>query len=119
MIVRYRFEPLQFVRVACLENVARAVLEAMRADASIDVQALKVDGGMTAIDPLMQFQADLLGTPVTRLKFTEPTAQGAAYAAGLSVGFWNDTDDLRSNWKAGKMWKPLMSEQVRNRSYSS
>ncbi len=76
---------------------------------------MKVDGGMTANALLMQFQADLLGVPVIRSKVRETTALGAAYAAGLAVGFWSDLDDLRSQWRADRTWEPGMSPSERDR----
>ena len=100
-------------------HIARAVLEAtafqtydifqaMSRDADIRIPELKVDGGMTNSEPLMQFQSDLLKIPVIRPIVTETTALGAAYAAGLSVGFWQSFDDLKKNWSVDKVWKPQM-----------
>lgn len=84
------------------------VMEAMRKDSGVDLSSLKVDGGMVANDLLMQFLADLLDVPVIRPKVTETTALGAAYAAGLAVGFWSGLDALRSNWAEDKTWTPRM-----------
>lgn len=101
---------------AVLEAVAfqtRDVVDAMAEDSGAASRAMKVDGGMTANSLLMQFQADVLGLPVVRSKVRETTALGAAYAAGLSVGFWNDFDDLRSKWKADRTWQPRMGEDER------
>jgi len=106
-------------------HIARAVLEsvafqthdvahAMAEDSGAHIAAMKVDGGMTANSLLMQFQADILAAPVVRSRVRETTALGAAYAAGLSVGFWNDFDDLRSKWKSDHTWHPKMSDQDRH-----
>uniref|UniRef100_UPI003B3BE005 FGGY-family carbohydrate kinase n=1 Tax=Pseudactinotalea sp. TaxID=1926260 RepID=UPI003B3BE005 len=75
----------------------------------------KVDGGMTANDVLMQFQADILGVPVVRPVVAETTALGAAYAAGLAVGFWSGLDDLSKNWQEDRRWEPRMDEGDRER----
>ena len=88
-------------RAPSLEATAwqtREVLDAMNADSGVALTALKVDGGMVFNDTLMQFQADILGVPVIRPKVAETTALGAAYAAGLAVGFWAEIEDLRANW---------------------
>lgn len=105
-------------------HIARAVLEAtafqtfdifraMSRDADIRIPELKVDGGMTNSEPLMQFQSDLLRIPVIRPVVTETTALGAAYAAGLSVGFWKSFDELNQNWQIDKVWKPQMDAGCR------
>ena len=102
-------------------HLARAVLEAnayqtldivdaMNRDSGVDLTRLKVDGGMVANELLMQMQADVLGVPVIRPKITETTALGAAYAAGLAVGYWSDPEDLRRNWSEDKRWAPEMDE---------
>ncbi|MCC6605122.1 MAG: glycerol kinase GlpK [Anaerolineae bacterium] len=94
---------------ATLEATAyqtREVLDAMNADSGVDLTALKVDGGMVFNNLLMQFQADVLGVPVIRPKVAETTALGAAYAAGLAVGFWKNTDEMRQNWGMDKTWEP-------------
>ena len=94
---------------ATLEATAyqtREVLDAMNADSGVDLTALKVDGGMVFNNLLMQFQADVLGVPVIRPKVAETTALGAAYAAGLAVGFWKNTDEMRENWGVDKTWDP-------------
>ena len=86
---------------AALEAIAyhsREVLDAVTADSGVPLTELKVDGGAAANDLLMQFQADILGVSVVRPVVAETTALGAAYAAGLAVGFWNDLGELRSNW---------------------
>ena len=82
------------------------VVRKLAADSGVDLTELKVDGGMIANDTLMQFQADILGVPVVRPVVAETTALGAAYAAGLAVGFWNDLDELRANWQEDKRWTP-------------
>jgi glycerol kinase len=89
------------------------VMEAMRKDSGVDLSSLKVDGGMVANDLLMQFQADVLDVPVIRPQVTETTALGAAYAAGLAVGFWSSLDELRSNWAEDKTWQPHMDDAQR------
>jgi glycerol kinase len=94
---------------ATLEATAyqtREVLDAMNADSGVDLTALKVDGGMVFNETLMEFQADVLGVPVIRPKVAETTALGAAYAAGLAVGFWESEDDIRENWGVDKTWTP-------------
>jgi glycerol kinase len=101
---------------AALEATAyqtREVLEAMESDSGVRLKSLKVDGGMVFNELLMQFQADILGVPVVRPQIAETTALGAAYAAGLAVGFWQDTDDLRLNWKVDRTWQPGMSADQR------
>jgi glycerol kinase len=103
---------------AVLEAVAfqtRDVVDAMAADSGTNLAAMKVDGGMTANSLLMQFQADVLNVPVIRSRIRETTALGAAYAAGLAVGFWGDFDELKSRWRADQTWTPTMSEEDRGR----
>lgn len=103
---------------AALEATAfqsREVLDAVNADSGVDLTELKVDGGMTANDALMQFQADILGVPVVRPVVAETTALGAAYAAGLAVGFWGNLDDLRANWQEDKRWEPNLDPEERDR----
>ena len=95
------------------------VLQAMEADSGVKLTALKVDGGMVFNELLMQFQADILDVPVVRPKVSETTALGAAYAAGLAVGFWKDYDELRANWGRDKEWTPVMDAKVREGLYSS
>ncbi|MCJ7584577.1 MAG: FGGY-family carbohydrate kinase, partial [Anaerolineales bacterium] len=80
--------------------------------------SLKVDGGMVFNELLMQFQADILDVPVIRPKVTETTALGAAYAAGLAVGFWKSFDALRANWGKDKEWKPKMDAAKRDKLYA-
>ncbi|GAA1059476.1 glycerol kinase GlpK [Agromyces bracchium] len=103
---------------AALEAIAfqtRDVVEAVNADAGIDLTELRVDGGATANDTLLQFQADILGVPVVRPVVAETTALGAAYAAGLAVGFWADLDDLAKNWQEDRRWEPSMDEAEQGR----
>lgn len=106
---------------AALEATAyqtREVLDAMEKDSGVKLTALKVDGGMVFNELLMQFQADILDVPVIRPKVAETTALGAAYAAGLAVGFWADFNELRSNWGKDKEWKPGMDVSMRQKFYS-
>ncbi len=106
---------------AALEATAfqtREVLDAMNKDSGVKLKALKVDGGMVRNELLMQFQADMLNVPVTRPVITETTALGAAYAAGLAVGYWRDLDALRANWRADKSWTPGMPARQRARLYA-
>ncbi|MGN7968490.1 glycerol kinase GlpK [Microbacterium sp. 22296] len=113
-----RFVNKGHIARAALEATAfqtREVLEAVNADSGVDLTELKVDGGMTANDELMQFQADILGVPVVRPVVAETTALGAAYAAGLAVGFWDNLDDLRANWQEDKRWEPNMDSGERDR----
>jgi len=105
---------------AVLEAVAwqtREVVDAMAADSGAPLTALKVDGGMTANGLLMQFQADVLGVPVVRPAITETTCLGAAYAAGLAVGFWPDKATLKAHWRQEAEWRPSMPAQEREREY--
>ena len=93
----------------------REVLEAMNADSGQALTELKVDGGMTRDELLMQFQADQVGVPVVRPKVAETTALGAAYASGIAVGFWSGTQDVIDNWAEDKRWEPAMDEAERER----
>ncbi len=105
---------------AALEATAyqtREVLEAMEQDSGVELKALKVDGGMTYNDLLMQFQADILNVPVTRPTVSETTALGAAYAAGLAIGFWDDVEALRENWNVAQTWRPKMDAETRAELY--
>ncbi|HEX5013675.1 MAG TPA: glycerol kinase GlpK [Candidatus Limnocylindrales bacterium] len=105
---------------AALEATAwqtREVLDAMNADSGVELTALKVDGGMVFNDTLMQFQSDVLAVPVIRPQVAETTALGAAYAAGLAVGFWTAVEDLRANWAKDKEWHPQLDEAKREREY--
>jgi len=102
---------------AVLEATAfqtREVLDAMLKDSGREMPSLKVDGGMVGNELLMQFQADILGVPVVRPTVTETTALGAAYAAGLAVGYWNNIDDLRANWGIDTQWQPAMADEKRD-----
>ncbi len=106
---------------ATLEATAyqtREVLDAMEKDSGVKLKALKVDGGMVFNGLLMQFQADLVNVPVIRPLVAETTALGAAYAAGLAVGFWKNFDELRANWGKGKEWQPKMEEGKRESLYT-
>src|SRR5262245_4493491 len=105
---------------ATLEATAfqsREVVEAMNVDSGVELESVKVDGGMVANDLLMQFQADILGVPVIRPVVAETTALGAAYAAGLATGLWNATEDLRENWQEDKRWEPKMDSAQRDEYY--
>jgi len=106
---------------ATLEATAyqtREVLDAMNKDSGVSLTALKVDGGMVHNELLMQFQADLLGVPVIRPTVAETTSLGAAYAAGLAVGFWSKVEDLRANWGKDKEWTPHMNAARREKLYA-
>jgi glycerol kinase len=85
----------------------------MEKDSGVKLGSLRVDGGMVQDNLLMQFQADILGVPVVRPKISETTALGAAYAAGLAVGFWDNLEDLKSNWQVSRTWNPQMDEERR------
>lgn len=105
---------------ATLEATAyqtREVIDAMYKDSGVALKSLKVDGGMVYNELLMQFQADILGVPVVRPTVSETTALGAAYAAGLAVGYWQGLDDLRANWQANKTWYPNMELETRQKLY--
>lgn len=106
---------------AALEATAyqtREVLDAMNADSGVALTALKVDGGMVFNELLMQFQSDILGVPVVRPTVAETTSLGAAYAAGLAVGFWSTFDELRANWGKDKEWTPQMDAAQRERLFN-
>ena len=106
---------------ATLEATAyqtREVLDAMKKDSGVGLKSLKVDGGMVFNEMLMQFQADMLNVPVIRPKVAETTALGAAYAAGLAVGFWKNQDELRANWGRDKEWTPEMKVEKRENLYT-
>jgi glycerol kinase len=107
---------------AVLEATAfqtREVLDAMNKDSGVNLTALKVDGGMVFNELLMQFQSDILGVPVIRPTVAETTALGAAYAAGLAVGFWSKVDDLRANWGKDREWEPKMEAKEREKMFKS
>ncbi|SEQ63369.1 glycerol kinase GlpK [Arthrobacter sp. OV608] len=113
-----RFVNKNHIARAALEATAfqtREVLDAVNADSGVPLSELKVDGGMVANDALMQFQADILGVPVIRPKVVETTALGAAYAAGLAVGFWKDLGELSANWSEDKRWEPQMDQAEQDR----
>jgi glycerol kinase len=116
-----RFNTKAHLARATLEAICfqtRAVLDAMVQDSGVRLELLKVDGGATVNDTLMQLQADILGVPVVRPVVAETTALGAAYAAGLAVGFWADLDDLRANWRMDKRWEPQWSADQRDATYA-
>ena len=115
-----RYVTAAHIARATLEATAfqsREVAEAMDQDSGVALESLKVDGGMVQNDLLMQFQADLLGVPVIRPKVAETTALGAAYAAGLATGLWNNEDELRENWVEDKRWEPQMDAAKRDEYY--
>jgi len=102
---------------AALESIAfqtMDVLKAMEADSGIMIKELRVDGGATINNHLMQFQSDLLNTSVIRPSITETTALGAAYLAGLAVGYWNDIAEVEKYWQKEKIFKPSMKEDTRS-----
>jgi glycerol kinase len=107
---------------ATLESICyqtRDVTEAMAQDSGVTLDVLKVDGGVTANNLCMQLQADILGVPVSRPVVAETTALGAAYAAGLAVGFWKSTDELRENWNEHQRWEPTWSQERRADGYAN
>jgi glycerol kinase len=97
---------------------SRDVADAMEADSGVQLEELKVDGGITANDLCMQIQADVLGVDVVRPVVAETTALGAAYAAGLAAGFWSDPSELEANWQEDKRWTPNWSEDQREAGYA-
>jgi glycerol kinase len=116
-----RFNNKGHIARAALEATAwqsREVVDAMNADSGVELTSLKVDGGMVQNELLMQFQADVLDVPVIRPTVAETTSLGAAYAAGLAVGFWSEIEDLRANWGKDKEWQPQMDPQEREKEYS-
>jgi glycerol kinase len=115
-----RFVNKGHIARAVLEATAfqvRDVVDAMAKDSGITLDALRTDGGMVTNDLLMQFQADILAKPVVRPMVKETTALGAAYAAGMAVGFFQDTDELVANWAVDQRWEPMMDEPSRERLY--
>jgi glycerol kinase len=115
-----RFNTKGHLARATLEAICfqtRAVLDAMTIDSGVNLAVLKVDGGATVNNTLMQLQADILGVPVVRPVVAETTALGAAYAAGLAVGFWKDLEMLSQNWRADRQWEPAWSADRREESY--
>jgi glycerol kinase len=106
---------------ATLESICyqtRDVLEAMAQDSGISLQALKVDGGAVVNNFLMQFQADILGVPVHRPRITETTALGAAYLAGLAVGYWKDQDEIAAKWQMDREFEVTMAEEDKEKLYN-
>nr|WP_308221355.1 glycerol kinase GlpK [Gordonia alkaliphila] len=116
-----RFADKRHLSRAVLEASAyqtREVIEAMQADSGVALTTLKVDGGMVVNELLMQFQSDILAVPVVRPVVNETTALGAAYAAGLAVGFWESAQDIRDNWAEGGRWSPSMDDGERERLFA-
>ena len=116
-----RFNTNAHLARATLEAIcyqSRDVSEAMEQDSGVHVEVLKVDGGVTANDLCMQMQADILGVPVSRPEVAETTALGSAYAAGLAVGFWSNTDEMRENWQESKRWEPEWDDDQRAAGYT-
>jgi glycerol kinase len=116
-----RFNDKAHLARATLESICyqtRDVLDAMVKDSGVQLEVLKVDGGATVNNTLMQLQADILGVPVVRPVVAETTALGAAYAAGLAVGFWHNEEEMRTNWQADRRWEPRWSADQRESGYS-
>ena len=116
-----RFNTNAHLARATLEAICyqtRDVSDAMTKDSGVELEVLKVDGGVTANDLCMQLQSDILGVPVSRPVVAETTALGAAYAAGLATGFWSGTDELRANWQESKRWSPTWSDRQRADGYA-
>jgi glycerol kinase len=116
-----RFDTGAHLARATLEAIcyqSRDVADAMVQDSGVALEVLKVDGGVTANELCMQLQSDILGVPVSRPVVAETTALGAAYAAGLAVGFWSGTDELRSNWNEARRWQPEWTESQREKGYA-
>ncbi|MGH3350470.1 MAG: glycerol kinase GlpK [Nocardioides sp.] len=116
-----RFNTSGHIARATLESIcyqSRDVADAMEKDSGVRLEVLKVDGGVTVNELCMQIQADVLGVEVSRPVVAETTALGAAYAAGLAVGFWKNTDELRQNWNESKRWSPAWSEEQRETGYA-
>jgi glycerol kinase len=115
-----RFNTSAHLARAALESIcyqSRDVVEAMAQDSGVTLDVLKVDGGITANSLCMQIQADVLGVAVSRPVVAETTALGAAYAAGLAVGFWKSTDELRDNWNESRRWQPAWTPEQREQGY--
>jgi glycerol kinase len=115
-----RFNTNAHIARATLEAIcyqSRDVADAMEKDSGVKLEVLKVDGGVTANNLCMQIQADVLGVPASRPVVAETTALGAAYAAGLAVGFWKDPEELRKNWNEDKRWEPVWTEEQRQAGY--
>ena len=116
-----RFNSNAHIARATLEAIcyqSRDVVDAMAADSGVPLKVLKVDGGVTLNELCMQIQADALGVDVVRPKVPETTALGAAYAAGLAVGYWSDPEDLRANWQEGRRWSPSWTYEQREAGYA-
>jgi glycerol kinase len=116
-----RFNTRAHLARATLEAIcyqSRDVADAMASDSGVALDVLKVDGGVTANALCMQIQADVLGVPVSKPVVAETTALGAAYAAGLAVGFWSSTDQLRANWREAERWLPTWDDDQRARGYA-
>jgi glycerol kinase len=116
-----RFNTNAHLARATLEAICyqtRDVSDAMTKDSGVELEVLKVDGGVTANSLCMQLQADILGVPVSRPVVAETTALGAAYAAGLATGFWSGTDELRANWQESRRWSPTWSDRQRTDGYA-
>ena len=116
-----RFNTNAHLARATLEAIcyqSRDVVEAMHQDSGVALDVLRVDGGITANKLCMQLQADVLGVPVSKPVVAETTALGAAYAAGLAVGFWKSTDELKKNWNEDIRWQPEWSEDQREKGYA-
>ncbi|GAA0470175.1 glycerol kinase [Actinoplanes capillaceus] len=115
-----RFNTDAHIARATLEAICyqtRDVVDAMAQDSGVTLDVLKVDGGITVNNLCMQIQADVLGVPVSRPVVAETTALGAAYAAGLAVGFWKNTDELRENWNESQRWQPSWSAEQRDQGF--
>jgi glycerol kinase len=113
-----RFANRGHIARAVLEATAfqtQEVLEAMEKDSGVNIRMMKVDGGMVVNELLMQFQSDILGVPIVRPQVAETTALGAAYAAGLAIGYWKSLSELRDNWAIDKTWIPQMDADQRIR----
>jgi len=115
-----RYHRKAHIARATLEAIcyqSREVADAMHKDSGVPLEVFKVDGGVTANSLCMQIQANVLGVPVSRPVVAETTALGAAYAAGLAVGFWKSTDELRQNWHESTRWLPEWDAQRREDGY--
>jgi glycerol kinase len=116
-----RFNTNAHLARATLESICyqtRDVVEAMQQDSGVTLDVLRVDGGVTANQLCMQMQADILGVPVSKPVVAETTALGAAYAAGLAVGFWKNTDELETNWNEDQRWQPEWNDEQRTNGYA-
>jgi glycerol kinase len=116
-----RFNTNAHLARATLEAIcyqSKDVAVAMERDSGVSLDVLKVDGGVTANDLCMQLQADIIGVPVSRPVVAETTALGAAYAAGLAVGFWRDTEELRANWLEDRRWDPQWTDEQRTTGFA-